>query len=69
MRSNKIKKILEKNFKIKISKNKNFKLTKLKNYDSFTLVKIIVEIESIEEKKIPLKKLNSIYTIKDLLNL
>ena len=69
MRSDKIKKILEKNFKIKISKNKNIILTKLKNYDSFTLVKIIVEIESIEKKKIPLKKLNSIYTIKDLLNL
>ena len=42
---------------------------KIKNYDSFTLVKIIIEIESIDKKKIPLNKLNKIFKIKDFLKL
>ena len=51
MRKKKIQNILEKNLKVEIDKNKNIKLTNLKNYDSFTLVKIIVEIENINKKK------------------
>ena len=68
MREKKILKILEKNLKVKLN-NKNIKLNELKNYDSFTLVKIIMEIESIDKKKIPLNKLNKIFKIKDLLKL
>ena len=68
MREKKILKILEKNLKVKLN-NKNIKLNELKNYDSFTLVKIIIEIESIDKKKIPLNKLNKIFKIKDLLKL
>jgi acyl carrier protein len=51
MRQKKIKNILEKNLKIKINKNTNSKLTGLENYDSLKLVKIIIEIESIDKKK------------------
>ena len=69
MRKKKIQNILEKNLKVKISKNTNIKLIDLKNYDSFTLVKIIIEIENINKKKIPLNKLNKIFKIKDLLKL
>ena len=68
MREKKILKILEKNLKVKLN-NKNIKLNELKNYDSFTLVKIIIEIESIDKKKIPLNKLNKIFKLKDLLKL
>jgi len=69
MREKKIQRILEKNLNFKLNKNKNSKLTDLRNYDSFTLVKIIVEIESIDKKKITLNKLNKISKIKDLLKL
>ena len=69
MRQKKIKNILEKNLKIKINKNTNSKLTGLENYDSLKLVKIIIEIESIDKKKISLNKLNKIFKIKDLLKL
>ena len=69
MRKKKIKSILENNLKVKIDKNTNIKLTNLKNYYSFTLVKIIIEIETIDKKKIPLNKLNKIFRIKDLLEL
>jgi len=69
MREKKIQSIIEKNLKIKSNKDKNIKLIELKNYDSFTLVKIITEIESIDKKKIPLNKLNKIFKVKDLLKL
>ena len=69
MRKKKIKNILENNLKVKIDKITNIKLTDLKNYDSFILVKIIIEIEKINKKKIPLNKLNKIFKIKDLLKL
>ena len=69
MRQKKIKNILEKNLKIKIKKNTNSKLTTLENYDSLKLVKIIIEIESIDKKKISLNKLNKIFKIGDLLKL
>ena len=69
MRQKKIKNILEKNLKIKINKNTNIKLTTLENYDSLKLVKIIIEIESIDKKKISLNKLNKIFKIGDLLKL
>mgnify|MGYP006100399901 CR=1 FL=1 len=69
MRKKKIQNILEKNLKVEIDKNKNIKLTNLKNYDSFTLVKIIIEIENINKKKILINKLNKIFKIKDLLKL
>ena len=69
MRSKKIKNILEKNLKIKINTNTNIKLTGMKNYDSLTLVKIILEIEAIDKKKIPLNKLNKIFKINDILKL
>ena len=69
MRKKKIQNILEKNLNVRHYKNKNIKLTNLKNYDSFTLVKIIIEIENINKKKIPLNKLNKIFKIKDLLKL
>ena len=69
MRKKKIQNILKKNLKVEIDKNTNIKLTNLKNYDSFTLVKIIIEIENIDKKKISLNKLNKIFKIKDLLKL
>ena len=69
MRQKKIKNILEKNLKIKINKNTNSKLTALENYDSLKLVKIIIEIENIDKKKISLNKLNKIFKIGDLLKL
>ena len=69
MRQIKIKNILEKHLKIKITKNTNIKLNSLKNYDSLTLVQIIMAIENIDKKKIPLNKLNKIFKINDLLKL
>ncbi len=69
MRLTKIKKILEQNLKVDIGKNSNAKLNDLKNYDSLILVKIILEIENIDNKKIPLNKLNKIFKINDLLKL
>jgi acyl carrier protein len=69
MRQLKIKNILEKNLKFKINKNINIKLNSLKNYDSLTLVKIVMAIENIDRKKIPLNKLNKIFKISDLLKL
>lgn len=69
MRQLKIKKILEKYLKVKIAKKTNTKLNSLQSYDSLTLVQIILEIESIDKKKIPLNKLNKISTLNDLLNL
>ncbi len=69
MRLTKIKKILEQNLKVDIGKHSNAKLNDLKNYDSLILVKIILEIENIDNKKIPLNKLNKIFKINDLLKL
>jgi acyl carrier protein len=69
MRRSKIKSILEKHLKIKINKNTNTKLNSLKNYDSLTLVQIILAIQDIDGKKIPLNKLNKIFKINDLLKL
>lgn len=69
MRQKKIKKILEKNFQIKINNNENIKLSNIKNYDSLKLVKIILDIEAVDKKKIPLNKLNKLFKIKDLLKL
>lgn len=69
MRQKKIKNILEKNLKIKLGINQDLRLTNIKNYDSLTLVKIILEIEAIDKKKIPLNKLNKLFRIKDLLKL
>ena len=69
MRQLKIKKILEKYLKVKIDKTTNIKLNSLESYDSLTLVQIILEIENIDKKKIPLNKLNKISTLRDLLNL
>lgn len=69
MRQIKIKNILEKHLKIKIKNSANIKLNTLKNYDSLTLVKIIMAIENIDRKKIPLNKLNKIFKISDLLKL
>jgi len=69
MRQIKVKKILEKHLKIKIIKNTSIKLSSLKNYDSLTLVQIIMAIENIDKKKIPLNKLNKIFKINDLLKL
>ena len=69
MRQIKVKKILEKHLKIKIIKNTSIKLSSLKNYDSLTLVQIIMAIENIDKKKIPLNKLNKIFKISDLLKL
>ena len=65
----KIKNILEKHLKIQINKNINIKLNALKNYDSLTLVQIVMAIENIDRKKIPLNKLNKIFKISDLLKL
>ena len=69
MRLKKVKEILKQNLKVDFDKNKNTKLNDLENYDSLTLVKIILEIESIDNKKIPLKKLNKVFKINDLLKL
>ena len=69
MRQLKIKNILEKHLKIQINKNINIKLNALKNYDSLTLVQIVMAIENIDRKKIPLNKLNKIFKISDLLKL
>ena len=69
MRQIKVKKILEKHLKIKITKNTNIKLNSLKNYDSLILVQIIMAIVNIDKKKIPLNKLNKIFKINDLLKL
>ena len=69
MRRSKIKSILEKHLKIKINKNTNIKLNSLKNYDSLTLVQIILAIQDIDGKKIQLNKLNKIFKIIDLLKL
>ena len=69
MRQIKVKKILEKHLKIKITKNTNIKLNSLKNYDSLILVQIIMAIENINKKKIPLNKLNKIFKINDLFKL
>ena len=69
MRKKKIKKILEKYFKINIDKNINVKLVDIKNFDSLILVEIIMDIERIDKKKIPLNKLNKIFKISDLINL
>lgn len=69
MRQNKIKKILEKYLKVKITKKTKIKLNTLENYDSLILVQIILEIERIDKKKIPLNKLNKISSLNDLLNL
>jgi acyl carrier protein len=69
MRQLKIKNILEKHLKIQIKKNINIKLNSLKNYDSLTLVQIVMAIENIDRKKIPLNKLNKIFKISDLLKL
>ena len=69
MRLKKIKKILKQNLKVEIDKNKNTNLNDLEKYDSLTLVKIILEIENIDNKKIPLKKLNKVFKINDLLKL
>ena len=69
MRLKKIKEILKQNLKVEVDKNKNTKLNDLENYDSLTLVKIILEIENIDNKKIPLKKLNKVFKINDLLKL
>lgn len=69
MRLKKVKEILKQNLKVEVDKNKNTKLNDLENYDSLTLVKIILEIENIDNKKIPLKKLNKVFKINDLLKL
>ena len=69
MRQKKIKNILEKNLKIKLGINQDIRLTNIKNYDSLTLVKIILEIEAIDKKNIPLNKLNKLFRLKDLLKL
>ena len=63
MRQLKIKNILEKHLKIQINKNINIKLNALKNYDSLTLVQIVMAIENIDRKKIPLNKLNKIFNL------
>ena len=69
MRQEKIKDILERNLKIKLSNNTDMKLIDIKDYDSMNLVQIIMEIQGIDNKQIPLEKLNKIITISDLLEL
>ena len=69
MRQNKIKKILEKFLKINIAENVETNLIDIENYDSMQLVSIIMEIQHLDNKRIPLEKLNKIYKIKDLLEL
>lgn len=69
IREEKIKSILELMLKIKLDNNKKLKLNEIKGYDSLKLVQIILEIESIDNKKIPLKKLDRIFKIEDLLKL
>ena len=55
--SEKVKEILKQNLKVDVDKNKNTKLNDLENYDSLTLVKIILEIESIDNKKDSFEKI------------
>tara|TARA_Y200000002_G_C22336623_1_gene519052 strand:+ start:181 stop:396 length:216 start_codon:yes stop_codon:yes gene_type:complete len=69
MRQEKIRKILESILKIKLDNKTDIKLVEIKSYDSLRLVEIILEIQSIDNKKIPLNKLNKIFTIDDLLKL
>ena len=69
MRQEKIKTIIEKLLNIKIEEYTNIKLTEIEEYDSMKLVKIIMDIQSIDNKVIPLNKLNKISKIKDLLEL
>lgn len=69
MRQEKIKDILERNLKIKLSNKTDMKLIDIKDYDSMNLVQIIMEIQGIDNKQIPLEKLNKIITISDLLEL
>ena len=69
MRQKKIKDILERNLKIKLSNKDDMKLIDIKDYDSMNLVQIIMEIQAIDNKQIPLEKLNKIITISDLLEL
>ena len=69
MRQEKIKDILERNLKIKLSNNTDMKLIDIKDYDSMNLVQIIMEIQGIDNKQITLEKLNKIITISDLLEL
>tara|TARA_B100001057_G_C22853721_1_gene951964 strand:+ start:2264 stop:2473 length:210 start_codon:yes stop_codon:yes gene_type:complete len=69
MRQNKIKKILEKFLKINIAENIETNLIDIENYDSMQLVSIIMEIQHLDNKRIPLEKLNKIFKIKDLLEL
>ena len=47
----------------------DLKLIDIKDYDSMNLVQIIMEIQGIDNKQIPLEKLNKIITINDLLEL
>ena len=69
MRQNKIKKILEKFLKINIAENIETNLIDIEDYDSMQLVSIIMEIQHLDNKRIPLEKLNKIFKIKDLLEL
>ena len=69
MRQKLIKEILERNLNIQVSNNKNIKLIDIKDYDSMKLVQIIMEIQSINNKQIPLDKLNKIIFVSDLLKL
>ena len=69
MRQSKIKDILEKLLKINIGDNTNINLNDIDAYDSMNLVRIIIEIQNIDKKKIPLNKLNKISKISDLLEL
>lgn len=69
MRQNKIKKILEKFLKINIAENIDTNLIDIEDYDSMQLVSIIMEIQHLDNKRIPLEKLNKLFKIKDLLEL
>lgn len=69
MRQNKIKKILEKFLKINIAENIETNLIDIEDYDSMQLVSIIMEIQHLDNKRIPLEKLNKLFKIKDLLEL
>ena len=69
MRRNKIKKILEKILNINIEENIDINLTDIQGYDSMNLVSIIMEIQRIDKKRIPLDKLTKILKIRDLLEL
>lgn len=69
MRQNKIKKILKKFLKINIAENIETNLIDIEDYDSMQLVSIIMEIQHLDNKRIPLEKLNKLFKIKDLLEL